>query len=179
MIKDARRFGRLNAGLGEWAGRSVRGFVDGERLADAVRTVSFTRPTAAIDQIKGAVKWERAGEMAAAAKDVGRVAEKAGARAAVDVLKVAENPADLARGARLAAAKGNQTRAIIKILGRGALLLAVGAFNLTSWVFAALVALLGLVSSLKAATERLSHAWFGRRKRARAIPVLTPGACSR
>ena len=38
--------------------------------------------------------------------------------------------------------KGGQTRAILKVLGRGALLLAAGAFDLTLWVFGALLALL-------------------------------------
>ena len=34
--------------------------------------------------------------------------------------------------------KGGQTRAIMKVLGRGALLLAAGAFNLAMWLFGAL-----------------------------------------
>ena len=40
------------------------------------------------------------------------------------------------------------------MLGRGALLLAAGAFNLTLWVFGALLALFGFLSSIKATTER-------------------------
>jgi len=43
----------------------------------------------------------------------------------------------------LAEAKGSQTRAILKLLGRGALLLAAGAFDLTLWVFGALLVLFG------------------------------------
>jgi len=45
------------------------------------------------------------------------------------------------RAARLAEASGGKTRAILKLLGRGALLLAAGAFNLSWWVFGALFAL--------------------------------------
>lgn len=114
--------------------------------------------------IKAAVKLDRAGEMVAVVKDVGRVGEKAGARAAFDVLKVAEGPEDVARAARLAAARGGSTRAIIKILGRGALVLASGTFTLASWLFAALWALFGIVSSIKSMTERLSLAYFRRRR---------------
>ena len=40
------------------------------------------------------------------------------------------------------------------MLGRGALLLAAGAFNLTMWLFGALLALFGFLSSIKATTER-------------------------
>ena len=77
------------------------------------------------------------------AKDVGRVGEKAGIRAALDTLQDRRRPKDVARAARLAEAKGGQTRAILKALGRGALLLAAGAFNLALWVFGALLALFG------------------------------------
>jgi hypothetical protein len=68
------------------------------------------------------------------------------------------------RAARLAAAKGGQTRAILKILGRGALLLAAGTFNLTLWLFSALMALFGFLCSIKATTERATQAWLDRKK---------------
>jgi hypothetical protein len=70
----------------------------------------------------------------------------------------------VARAARLAESKGSQTRAILKILGRGALLLAAGAFDLTLWVFGALLALFGLLSSIKAITERLTLSWLHHNK---------------
>ena len=50
------------------------------------------------------------------------------------------------------------------MLGRGALLLAAGAFNLTLWLFGALLALFGFLSSIKATTERLTYAWLRRTK---------------
>ena len=164
LVKDARRAGRLSAGLGAWAGKSAATLVDRPLLEKAVAEASLAQPAQTVRAIKAAVKFDRAGEMVAVAKDVGRVGEKAGARAALDVLKVAEGPEDVARAARLAAAKGGQTRAIIKILGRGALVLASGAFSLASWIFAALCALFGFVSSIKSMTERLSLAYFRRRR---------------
>ena len=114
--------------------------------------------------IKAAFRAEKAGALVRLAKDVGRVGEKAGIRAAQDTLKIAENPKDVARAARLAESKGGQTRAILKMLGRGALLLAAGAFNLALWVFGALFALFGLLSSIKATTERLTQSWLNRKK---------------
>jgi hypothetical protein len=102
------------------------------------------------------------------AKDVGRVGEAAGMRGAVDTLRIAEGPKDVARAARLADSSGGQTRAILKLLGRGALLLAAGAFDLALWVFGALLTLFGLLSSIKATTERLTLAWL-RTKKARRL----------
>ena len=167
VIKDARRAGRLSKGLGEWAGRSIGGLIDRPLLAATLRNASLTRPASAIDGIKAAVKLDQAGAMITLAKDVGRVGEKAGARAAVDVLKVAEHPADIGRAARLAAASGGKTRAIIKILGRSALLLTAGAFNLASWMFAAILTLFGFVTSIKATTERLALRFFRHRRETR------------
>jgi len=56
----------------------------------------------------------------------------------------------------------------MKLLGRGALWLAAGAFELATWLFSALLVLFGLLSTIKAATERATQAWLDR-KRARRL----------
>jgi hypothetical protein len=122
------------------------------------------RPGQTISAIQAAFHVEKAGALVRLAKDVGRVSEKAGTRGALDTLRIAEGPKDVARAARLAESKGGQTRAILKVLGRGALLLAAGAFNLTLWLFGALLALFGLLSSIKATTERLTMSWLTAKK---------------
>lgn len=160
LVKDARKVGRLGEGLTQWAGRSAREVVDAPVLQQAVATGSVLRPGQTMTAIKAAFRAEKAGALVRLAKDVGRLSEKAGTRGALDALRIAEGPKDVARAARLAESKGSQTRAILKLLGRGALLLAVGSFNLTLWVFGALLALFGLLSSIKATTERLTMAWL-------------------
>ena len=164
IVKDARKVGRLGEGLAEWAGRSARDVVDTPVLRQAVASGSVLRPGQTVRAIKAAFRAEKAGGLVRLGKDVGRVAERAGTRGALDTLKIAEEPKDVTRAARLAAAKGGKTRAIIKILGRSALLLTVGAFNLTLWVFSALLALFGFLSSIKATTERATQAWLDRKK---------------
>jgi hypothetical protein len=164
LVKDARKVGRLGEGLTEWAGRSARGIVDTPMLQNAVETGSVMRPGQTVAAIKAAFRPGEAGALVRLAKDVGRVGEKAGMRGALDTLQIAEGPKDVARAARLAESKGSQTRAILKVLGRGALLLAAGAFNLTWWVFGAVLALFGFLSSIKATTERLTMSWLLRKK---------------
>jgi hypothetical protein len=66
--------------------------------------------------------------------DVGRVQTKAGTQAALDGLKLAEAPREMTRIAALAEKKGGKTRAILKTLGRGAILLSIASFNLAAWV---------------------------------------------
>ena len=164
LVKDARKVGRLGEGLTRWAGRSARDVVDGPMLQQAVATGSVLRPGQTMTAIKAAFRAEKAGALVRLAKDVGRIGEKAGTRGALDTLKIAEGPKDVARAARLAESKGGQTRAILKLLGRGALLLAAGAFDLTLWVFGALLALFGFLSSIKATTERLTLSYLQRQK---------------
>jgi hypothetical protein len=164
LVKDARKVGRLGEGLTEWAGRSARGMVDAPMLQNAVVSGSVMRPGETVSAIRAAFHAEKAGALVRLAKDVGRLSERAGIRAAQDTLKIAENPKDVARAARLAESRGGQTRAILKVLGRGALLLAAGAFNLTLWLFSALLALFGLLSSIKATTERMTQSWLDRKK---------------
>ncbi|CAM5358938.1 putative protein OS=Afipia felis OX=1035 GN=BN961_00944 PE=4 SV=1 [Afipia felis] len=160
LVKDARKAGHLGAGLTEWTGRAMR---------DAVDT-----PAHGAGALKAAFRAGKAGAILRLAKDTGRIGEKIGARGTLDVLRIADGPQDVARAARLAESKGNETRAIIKLIGRGALLLSTGAFNLAWWVFAALIALAGFLASIKSTTERLTSVWLARRKRQRSRDVIAP-----
>lgn len=167
VVKDARKIGRLGEGLSEWAGRSARAIVDTPALEQAVTSGSLLRPGRTASAIRAAFRMDKASALVRLAKDVGRVTERAGTRGALDTLKIAEGPKDVARAARLAEAEGGRTRAILKLLGRGALLLASGAFDLTLWLFGALLALFGFLSSIKATAERATQAWLDRGKRRR------------
>lgn len=164
LVKDARKLGRLGGGLAAWAGRSAREVVDAPMLRNAVASGSVLRPGQTVSAIKAAFRAEKAGALVRLGKDVGRVAGKTGTRGAMDTLRIAEGPKDVARAVRLAEAQGGKTRAIIKLLGRGALLLVGGAFDLAMWLFGAVVTLFGLLSSIKATTERLTQAWCDRRR---------------
>jgi hypothetical protein len=168
LVKDARKAGRIGEGLSRWAGRSARDLVDAPALQKALATTSFARPGQMMPAMKAAFRVEKAGALVRTAKDIGRIGTKAGTRGAYDAMKLAEGPKDIARAARLAEAKGGQTRAILKMLGRGALVLAVGAFDLALWLFWALIAAFGFVVSIKTTTERLTLSWLRRRKAARA-----------
>jgi hypothetical protein len=164
MVKVARKTGRLSARLGEWVGRSLRDVIDWPGLRRAIGTASLTEPVIAVRAAREAVKVEKAGGLVHLVRDVGRVQSKAGTQAALDGLKIAENPAEVGRVAQLAEKKGGKTRAILKTLGRGAIALTLGAFDLSLWVLGALLTLFGFVSSCKAAVERATLRHLHRRK---------------
>jgi hypothetical protein len=168
VTKGARRAGRLSEPLAAWGLRTGREVVDGPALRQAVASVSAFAPARSAHAVKAALRLDRAGALVRFGKDVGRIAGKAGGRGAVDVLKVAHGPKEVARAARLAEARGGEVRALIKLFGRGALVLASGAFQLALWLFWLAWALFGALVSLKAFAERLTQSACDRRRRRRA-----------
>jgi hypothetical protein len=140
----------------------------GATLFKVARRTGRLNPALVTRVARDVVKVEEAGGLADLAGNVGRVESKAGTNAALDSLKIAETPEDVSRFSRLATAKGGKTRAIVKLLGRGAIVLAAGALELANWVLWAAFLLLGFASSCKAATERVTLSYIRRRK-ARAV----------
>jgi hypothetical protein len=167
LAKVARKTGRLSANLAETIGRSLRSVVDWPKLRTAIAGVSISEPALAIRAAREAVKVEKAGGLMHLVGDVGRVQSKAGTRAALDGLKIAESPREVSRLARLAEAAGGKTRAILKVAGRGAIMLTFAVIDLAMWIMGALLTVLGFVVSLKSTTERITQRVIDRGKRRR------------
>ena len=164
VAKAARKTGRLGAELAEWLRRSVRQVVDWSQLKSAIVGATIAQPAVVVRAAKQAVKLDKAGGILDVVRNVGRVQGKAGTRAALDGLKIAHGPQDMARIAKLAEKKGGKTRAILKLLGRGAIVLAAGSMQLVSWILWAILALFGFASSTKGAVERLTMRRLHRRR---------------
>ncbi len=164
LVKAARKTGRLSARMAEWVGRSVREVVDWSALKRAVGSASITEPAVAVRAARAAVKAEKAQDLVHLAGNVGRVQSKAGTQAALDGLKLAESPREISRVAKIAEKYGGKTRAVLKLGGRAAILLTMSAFNLFSWMLAALLAVFGFCSSCKRAAERTTERYVLRKK---------------
>jgi hypothetical protein len=167
LAKAARKTGRLSANLAETIGRSLRSVVDWPKLRAAIDGVSISEPALAIRAAREAVKVEKAGGLMHLVRDVGRVQSRAGTKAALDGLKIAESPREVSRLARLAEAAGGKTRAILKVAGRGAIMLTFAVIDLALWIGGALLTVLGFVVSLKSSTERITQRVIDRGKRRR------------
>ena len=168
LVKAAGKTGRIGGRLLLWISRSVRDIVDWSALSRAVRGAGIAEPAAAVRGAREAVKTEKVRDLLGLARDTGRVQARAGTQAALDGLKLAEGPRDMSRIARLAASKGSRTRAILKLAGRGAILLTLGTFNLAMWVFWALLTIFGFAASLKRTAERMTERYCARRRLRRA-----------
>jgi hypothetical protein len=162
--KAARKAGRMSAGIADWIGRSLREVIDWPTLNRAIAGASLTEPALAVRAAREAVKVEKAGGLMQLVRNVGRVQNKAGTQAALDGLKIAENPREMARVAQLAEKHGSKTRATLKLLGRGAIALTLTTLNLSLWILGAIVTLLGFVASCKGAVERMTWRRLQKRK---------------
>jgi hypothetical protein len=167
MAKVARKTGQLSAELAASISRMMRGVVDWPKLRSAVAGISVAEPGLAIRAAREAVKVERAGGLVHLARDVGRVQSKAGTRAALDGLKIAESPREMAQVAKLAEKEGGRTRAILKTVGRGAIALTLATFDLGLWILGALFTVFTFISALKSATERGTQRVLNWRKNVR------------
>jgi hypothetical protein len=136
----------------------------GVSLVKAARRTGRLNSALAVRVAREAVKVEGAGGLVGLAQNTGRIEAKAGSQAALDGLAIAQEPQDVSRLARLAAAKGGKTRAIVKLLGRAAIVLTASAFELASWLLWAGFALFGFCASCKAASERATQRYLDRRK---------------
>jgi hypothetical protein len=171
VLKAARKTGRMTTQMSQYVGRSLREIVDWTALRRAVADATVTQPATAVRAVREAVKVEKSRDLVRMVGDVGRVQSKAGTQAALDGLKLAQGPRDVARIARLADVKGNRTRAILKMFGRGALFLAASTFNLAWWMFWALLTLVGFVAALKRTCERTTERYCERRRAKRLLAL--------
>jgi hypothetical protein len=136
----------------------------GLSVIKAAKRTGKLNPVLMVRAAREAVKVEEGGGLVALAENAGKVESKAGAQAALDSLAVAEEPEDMARLARLSTVEGGKTRAIVKLLGRAAIILSASALDLAMWVLWAAFALFGFCASCKSATERLTQRYLDARR---------------
>ncbi len=167
LAKAARKAGRLGAGLAGATGRLLREAVDFAQFKRAASALSSADPGAAIRAARQAMKFERAGKLVDLTRDISKVQTKAGTRAALDGLALAETPRQVGRLAKLAEKEGSRTRAILKVLGRGAIMLAGAAIDLMVAIMTAAFAVISFVWSLKRGVERMTEQYLRRKKERR------------
>jgi hypothetical protein len=172
LAKVARKTGRMSAQLAGAIGRSLREVVDTVALRRALATASLTEPALAVRAARDAVKLDKARGLVHLAGDVGRIEARAGTRAALDGLRLAEEPREVARVAKLAEKEGGKTRAILRLFGRAVLAVGFFAVDTASWLLTAALVALGFCSAVKSTAERVTRLVIRNGKRRRAARAL-------
>lgn len=165
LVKVARRTGKLSAGLLADVSRLVRESVD---------LAALRRGAGSLDAatLKAAVRPQGLARLSTLLSEVGTVQAKAGTRAAMDGLALADNSRDVARLARLAEKKGGQTLFILKTVGRGALTVTSALLSLLWWGIVGLGWLVWLVSACNGLAVSCTRLFWRRRHR---LPLSVRG----
>ena len=170
-LRTAARTGRLSRPLmAEITGLASR-VIEPAALSTAGSALARFDVVAARASISGAINPLAVRRIQQVAGDVSMLGRRAGVRAAQDGLAIAENSADLRRLARLADARGPSTRAVLKVLGRGAITLGSGVAALAGWAIAGVAyAWILFATAVSLATRALRVSVWGAR-------ICGRGAC--
>ncbi len=137
LIKTARKAGRLSPGLAASTTRVLRDVVDLGALRGAAKAASRFDVTAVRAAVQGAVRPGHLARLRDLADDGIALFRRTGGRATEDAFALARNAAELKKAARIGERYGSGTRAVLKILGRGAFVLTGALVTLAGWVLAA------------------------------------------
>ena len=144
LLKGAEKAGRLSRPLAAALGATAARALDREALA-ATASAAGRLDFAAARASAGAILRPTAvASFRALGEDTATLYAQTGVRGTSEVLAVAEDSGQLGRAAAIATAKGSTSRAIFKVLGRGALVAADIGLMAASWAFAFVGWLFGL-----------------------------------
>lgn len=155
-LKVAARAGRISTPLRQHLAKVARDVIDRDQARQAARAAVSLDPSATRVALSSSIRPAAFKELGDMASDLARVTTKAGTRSAQDALALARDSRDLRRLARLAESQGSSTRAVLKLFGRGAIVLAASAATLASWVMAGILWLAGAFLLLTFLTRRLA-----------------------
>lgn len=159
LVKTTAKAGKLSPRLAASLGRMTAGAIDRPALSASLAAAAKFDLAAARMASAKVVRPAALTRIAALGQHAGAVYSRLGQGGLRQVLAISDEAADLGRAARLATAKPSTARAVLKVLGRSALVL--GALSLTtvSWM----LALVGYAIALAMLAQRLGW-WLGRRR---------------
>jgi hypothetical protein len=171
-VKAARKAGRLSKPLAASLTRMSTDVVDQRSVRQALAAARRLELSEARTLARQAVRPGAVGRLKALSEDAATLYSRTGQRGVMQTLALAENADEVRRAARLAASHGGKTRAILKVLGRGALVLGGILGSLVSWTLAAIA----WVFAVMLFARRLGL-WLGRRlwpRRSRGVSIAQP-----
>ncbi len=156
-VKAASKAKLLSPVLTANLGRMAAGAIDRPALSASFGAAARLDLAAAKATAGGIVRPAALARFTALGQDAGSLYARTGQRGLRQVLAVAEDAGDIGRAAKLAAAKPSTARAVLKLLGRSALVL--GALGLQAAGF--MLALLAYALAIAMAAQRFGW-WLGR-----------------
>ena len=135
-MRMAAKTGRFSKGLAANVGRLMHDAVDTKAVTNAATAAARLDLVAARSAARDAVRPATFARLRDVAADVAIIGRRAGVRGAQEALAITHDTAEVRRVALLAETRGVSTRAVLKILGRGALVLTTAGLTLLGWMAA-------------------------------------------
>lgn len=157
-VKAASKAKLLSPALTANLTRTAIGAIDRPALNASLAAASRLDLAAARVAAGGIVKPAAMARFATLGQDAGAVYARTGQRGLRQVLSLADDTSDIGKAAKLGAAKGTTTRGILKVLGRGALVLGALSLSAVGWM----LALIGYAIALAMLAQRFGW-WLGRK----------------
>ena len=143
-VKTAHKAGRLSKPLAASLARTTREVIDGDAVKAAVKAARRLDLDGTALAARTALRPSAVGKLKHLSDNAATLYVRTGRRGVMQVLSLAEDADDVRRAARLSAGMGSKTRAVLKVLGRSALVLGSAFGSLVQWVWAALTWVLAL-----------------------------------
>jgi hypothetical protein len=177
-MRVAAKTGRFSKPLAATVGRLAHDAVDTKAVITAATAAARLDLVAARSAAREAARPAALLRLRRMAEDVAIIGRRAGVRGAQETLAITHNVAEVRRVARLAETRGVSTRAVLKILGRGALVLTTAGLTLfgsiavgIGYVWLALVVVVALTRRAVYAVGCLAARMFSLMARGRKSPV--------
>lgn len=138
--------------------RAATGAIDGPALDASLAAASRLNLAAARANASKIIRPAALSRLTALGHDAGVLYSRIGQRGLRQVLTLADDAGDIAKAAKLSQAKGVTTRAILKVLGRGALVLGALSLSAVGWM----LTIVGYAIALAMLAQRIGW-WLGRR----------------
>ena len=135
-MRVAAKTGRFSKALAANVGRLMHDAIDTKAVTTAATAAARLDLVAARSAARDAVRPAALAKLRDVAGDVAIIGRRAGVRGAQEALAITHDTTEVRRVARLAETRGVSTRAVLKILGRGALVLTTAGLTLFGWIAA-------------------------------------------
>ena len=135
-MRVAAKTGRFSKALAANVGRLMHDAIDTKAVTTAATAAARLDLVAMRSAVRDAVRPAALAHLRDVAGDVAIIGRRAGVRGAQEALAITHDTTEVRRVARLAETRGLSTRAVLKILGRGALVLTTAGLNLFGWITA-------------------------------------------
>ena len=172
-MRVAAKTGRFSKALAANVGRLMHDAIDTKAVTTAATAAARLDLVAARSAARDAVRPAAFAHLRDVAADISLIGRRAGVRGAQEALAITHDTAEVRRVARLAETRGVSTRAVLKILGRGALVLTTAGLTLFGWIVAGVGYAWLVLTIVIALTRGAVHA-VGRLA-ARIFSLIAPG----